>query len=123
MKFSRFGLPGILIAEEPMNKRHYVKRFDSNPDLACYCHSGRKFGDCCGSAEADRQAPRGFIVARNFLSTVECWRLVRFADKQSGRWLMVNDAEKSTPGRPVEKKDPVRVTQQVNMRKHLILRA
>jgi len=101
-----------------MNKKQYVNRFDNNPELACYCQSGRAFGDCCGSTRDERPPPKGVIIVHNFLSAAECRRLVRFADKQSARWLMINDPEKSTPQRPVVKKDPARVTQVVQMRKH-----
>jgi predicted 2-oxoglutarate/Fe(II)-dependent dioxygenase YbiX len=98
--------------------RVYVPRFDENPELPCYCRSGRSFGDCCGSLREDREPPKGVTVVHQFLPLPECRRLVRFADKQKGRWLMINDAEQSTPEKMVEKRDPDRVTQAVDMAKH-----
>jgi hypothetical protein len=101
-----------------MSNRVFVRPFDDNPDLPCYCGSGISFGSCCGSAEPDREPPKGVTIVRGFLPVNDCRRLVRFADKQKGRWLMINDPEKSTPERPVEKRDPARVTQSVDMSKH-----
>lgn len=43
--------------------------------------------------------------------------MLRFANKQDARWLKVRDVEKSTPQKSVEKRDPGRVTQVIDMYK------
>lgn len=101
-----------------MSQKLYVERFHCEPELPCYCKSGKPFGGCCGSSEPDRPLPYGVQVVPGFLSPQDCRRLVRYADKQKGHWLMVRDAKRSRPGKLVEKRDPARITQQVDMSKH-----
>lgn len=101
-----------------MTQKHYVERFHCDPDMSCYCNSGQTFGTCCASTSPDRSLPYGVLVMPGFLTAQDCRRLVRYADKQKGHWLMVRDAKRSKPGKLVEKKDPARITQQVDMSKH-----
>lgn len=101
-----------------MSQRHYIERFHCDPDLPCYCRSGQAFGACCGSENPERPLPYGVRVVPGFLPIQDCRRLVRYAEKQKGHWLMVRDAKRSRPGKLVEKRDPGRVTQQVDMSKH-----
>lgn len=101
-----------------MPTRHYVKPFHCDPAQPCYCGSGALFGDCCASDSKKREPPQGVVIVNNFISRADCRRLVRYADKQKAKWLMVRDDKKSTPGKTVEKRDPGRVTQQVEMDKH-----
>ena len=101
-----------------MSQKLYVQSFHCDPAKACYCGSERPFGECCAAQGADRKPPHAIFIEPNFLPQADCRRLVRFAQKQKANWLMVRDPEKSTPGKFVEKRDPGRVTQQVDMGKH-----
>lgn len=97
--------------------KHYVKSFHFDAAGECYCGSKRPFGECCGNGSSERDPPKGITVVENFLDKVECKKLVRFADKQEARWLKVIDRQKSTEQKMVERRDPNRVTQVVNMQK------
>ncbi|MEZ5501812.1 MAG: 2OG-Fe(II) oxygenase [Halioglobus sp.] len=103
-----------------MAQKYYVKPFHCNPLQPCYCGSNSPFGECCAAQGEQRQPPRGVLVVHNFLALPECRRLVRYAQKQKANWLMVRDEEQSTPKKFVEKRDPGRVTQQVEMDKHQV---
>lgn len=100
------------------NTRHYVNTYPCEPGAACYCGSNKPFEKCCASDQIDRDPPHGIRVIPNFLNVTDCRRLVRYAEKQKGHWLMVRDDAKSRPGHHVEKRDKGRVTQQVDMSKH-----
>jgi len=100
------------------SRRHYVNTYPCDPGLACYCGSGRAFGDCCASQRADRDPPRGVLIVPDFLTDRECRKLVRYADKQPGRWLTVRDEEKSRNGQHVWKRSDSRITQVVDMSRH-----
>lgn len=97
--------------------KHYVNSFHFDPAGECYCRSKQAFGDCCGSTAGDRSPPKGITVVNDFVEKVECKKLVRFAEKQEARWLKVIDRQKSTEQKIVERRDPNRVTQVVNMQK------
>ena len=99
------------------SRRYYVNTYPCDPRLACYCGSGRAFGDCCASQRADRDPPQGVQIVPGFLSDKDCRRLVRYADKQPGRWLTVRDEEKSRNGQHVWKRSSIRITQVVDMSK------
>lgn len=106
-------LPGPVVT-----RRHYVKTYPCDPALPCYCRSGKAFGECCASTQPERAPPKGVHVVPGFLSDKDCRRLVRYADKQAGRWLTVRDEEKSRDGRHVWKRSDVRITQVVDMSRH-----
>lgn len=101
-----------------MSSKHYVSPYPCDPKEPCYCGGNKPFGKCCGLDSAVREPPQGVIIIPEYLAANECRRLVRYADKQKGQWLMVLDEKKSSPGRRIEKKDPARITQQVDMSKH-----
>lgn len=101
-----------------MAQKYYVKPFHFDPLQPCYCGSQLPFGDCCASQAPGREPPKGVLIVHEFLPLADCRRLVRYAQKQRAHWLMVRDDEKSTPEKFVEKRDPGRVTQQVDMGKH-----
>lgn len=98
-------------------QKYYVRSFHFDAAQECYCGSQKLFGDCCGSIAPDRSPPQGITIVKNFLPEAECRKLVRFAEKQEASWLKVIDREKSTAHKTVERRDPDRVTQVVNMQK------
>jgi predicted 2-oxoglutarate/Fe(II)-dependent dioxygenase YbiX len=100
------------------NQRHYAKPYPCDPALACYCGSGKAFGECCGSQKAEREPPYGVKIVSGFMSDTDCRRLVRYAEKQPGRWLTVRDEEKSRDGQHVWKRSKDRITQVVDMSKY-----
>ena len=97
--------------------RYYVDSRPMTPLSACLCGSTARFGDCCGSVAADRSPPRQLRIVSDFLPAPERNQLLRFAQKQQRKWLTMIDLEKSSPGKNVQKRDPGRVTQAVDMSK------
>ncbi|MEM7707121.1 MAG: 2OG-Fe(II) oxygenase [Pseudomonadota bacterium] len=97
--------------------RHYVPSLRRKPDDICYCGSGKRFGDCCGNPAENRPYPVQLNVIHNFVTPAERKQLLRFAQKQERKWLMMVDKERSTPEKNVQIRDPGRVTQAVNMGK------
>lgn len=101
-----------------MASKHYIQRFHCDPELECYCGSGKPFGQCCAAQAPDRPPPVGIHVVHDFIPPQDCRRLVRYAEKQKGHWLMGRDPEKSSKDKLVQKRIAGRITQQVDMSKH-----
>lgn len=97
--------------------RCYVDPLRLEPAADCYCGSGMAFSRCCGRDEPGRPPPHGIVVVPDFVTAAERNRLLRFAQKQQRKWLTMVDVEKSTSTRNVQKRDPGRVTQAVDMGK------
>lgn len=98
-------------------QRFYVPGFHLDPKKPCYCGSELAFGDCCATRQADRTPPEGVLVIENFLPPSTCNSFVRYANKQPRQWLMVIDNQLSGAGKAVQKRDPSRVTQHVELGK------
>ena len=97
-------------------QRYYVPTFHFSRSKPCFCRSGKLFGGCCGKAGEARQRPSGIQVYNNYLSTSECNRFIRFAEKQKREWLTVVDSEKSSGNKLVHKRHPSRITQHVDLK-------
>jgi hypothetical protein len=86
------------------------------PDLSaeCFCKSGNKFIDCCGSTAQDRPPPLGIKIIPNALPNNECQALIDHIQIQPKQWL---EASKRNPltGETQPSRDPNRVTQIVRM--------
>lgn len=98
-------------------QRSYVKQFHFIKNAPCFCNSGQLFGDCCADSRDSRSPPKSLNIVENFLSKIECQRLIRYAEKQKKVWLEVIDSKKSTNSARVFKKDSARVTQRVLLEK------
>lgn len=95
------------------NDPFYVPTYHLNDNEPCYCHSGKKLGQCCANPGEDRAVPASLKIVNNFISAAECKAFLRFAKKQPRSWLKVvesGDASKA-------KRDPARVTQLVDIAK------
>lgn len=57
----------------------------------CFCDSGRRFKNCCGSRAPERPPPHAVVRVPGFLPAEECARLVRWADRQTGEAMTVVD--------------------------------
>jgi predicted 2-oxoglutarate/Fe(II)-dependent dioxygenase YbiX len=95
----------------------YVKSLRLAPDADCYCGRKAAFGNCCGSEAIDRRPPSMLNIFPGFLSPAERNPLIRHGNKQRRKWLTVTDDKKSTPSKIVQRRDPRRVTQAVDMTK------
>jgi predicted 2-oxoglutarate/Fe(II)-dependent dioxygenase YbiX len=100
-----------------MANKQYVKSLRLKPHSSCYCGSNKEFGACCGSSAIDRNPPVMLSVVSDFLPAAQRNPLLRFANKQQRKWLTTIDIAKSTAEKNVQKRDPGRVTQAVNMTK------
>lgn len=100
-----------------MQQRLYVPTFHFDKTKPCYCRSQKAFGDCCGSAEQEKNTPRSIKIVDNFLSAAECNSFIRFSEKQKREWLTVVDDEKSSGNKRVFKRHESRVTQNVELGK------
>ena len=97
------------------NERHYVPRYHFHLQKPCYCRSGKLFGDCCAISSVTGRAPRGISITHEYVPAAERRRLLRFAEKQKRSWLTVFDTD--TKGEMKRRRDPARVTQQVELGK------
>ncbi len=87
--------------------------------ILCYCLSGKKFTDCCGNPSPNRTAPVGVHIYSGVFSKSECKKMIRLAEQQQRVWLTLKDEERSQEqGQVVQKRDPDRVTQSVDMLEH-----
>ena len=87
--------------------------------ILCYCLSGKKFNECCGDPSPHRAPPVGVNIYANLFSKTECKKMIRLADQQQRVWLTLKDEERSAEqGKVVQKRDPSRVTQAVDMMEH-----
>lgn len=81
----------------------------------CFCGSGLRFRECCGSLAEDRPPPRGIQVIEDFLDADQCRDLAEYADTRNAEPLMVVDTAATTANKVVKKLDPGRVTEQVDL--------
>ncbi|MBT8061113.1 MAG: hypothetical protein HKO64_01950 [Xanthomonadales bacterium] len=65
-----------------MGEKILTPAFNPMPGQPCYCSSGRRFSDCCGSKAADRPPPHGVHLVRGFLDAATCSDWVRILDQQ-----------------------------------------
>ena len=85
----------------------------------CYCRSGKEFLACCGDPGPNRKPPVGLHIYNGLFSKTDCKKLVRLANAQSGEWLTLQDEQRSRElGEVVQKRDPNRVAQAVEMQQH-----
>ena len=101
-----------------MADRRYVPTHSFSADAPCFCGSDKPFGECCGSVQSNRDAPRQIGIVQNFLSRTECHTILADAEAHKREWLTTFDEERSTPENAVFKKDPARVTEYVHPGDH-----
>jgi predicted 2-oxoglutarate/Fe(II)-dependent dioxygenase YbiX len=82
---------------------------------ACFCGSGKPFGDCCGSTQATRPPPYGLFMFENYIDAELARDLTAFANQRNGRRLMVIDNKESTPDNIVKVEDKRRVAERVDL--------
>jgi len=66
----------------PMSAGFLTPAFNPQPELDCFCASGKRFADCCGSQNPARQPPHGVHLIRDFLDTATCEEWVGILDDQ-----------------------------------------
>lgn len=103
-----------------MNKKHSYRYPDFNPAPhdPCFCRSGRRFADCCGSTAADRKPPKGVFVIPGFVDPQACRDIVNFAEGQPRQRLKVIDKKRSTDTKMAYKLDDRRITESVRLGRH-----
>lgn len=57
----------------------------------CFCGSGARFKRCCGVRSADRLPPYGLGIVEEFLSPLECRKLVSMANSLEGQHFKMRD--------------------------------
>lgn len=97
--------------------RFFVPSFHFDLLKNCYCNSGKLFGQCCGDPSSNREAPSGVIHVKNFLTSTECKRFIRYSEKQKRSWLSVVDSKETSDHKTQYKRDPSRITQYVALGK------
>lgn len=100
----------------PNHQLAYVPTYHFDTVKPCYCRSGKTFGDCCANSKESGKAPTGIHIVNDFLSSSECKRYLRFAEKQKRTWLSVVNSKTETKKRAY-KKDSGRITQRVDLGK------
>ena len=63
----------------------------------------------------DRQPPFGVYIVHNFLNDRQCNDWVAQAERKKHSWLQVVDTKNSTQDKIIQKPDPARVTQKVEL--------
>lgn len=56
----------------------------------CFCRSGKRFKNCCGSRAVPRQPPFSVYHLPGFVDAAECARLVAWADEQPGKAMTID---------------------------------
>lgn len=92
--------------------------FEPKRNEKCFCESGLRFKQCCGSAAPDRAPPHGIVVVENFLSPEQCSELVATANACENEPLQTVDIALSTPDEVVRTMHEGRVTELVKMGEH-----
>ncbi len=80
---------------------------------ACFCNSGKTFGECCGSRAADRELPAGVQLFPAFLDPATCRKWVSRLEKQPREAATVTDVNRDPNRPPVSFKDSGRVCDDV----------
>lgn len=86
-----------------------VPRFSPTSVEACFCLSGKAFGDCCGSRSTERKPPGGALVFPGFLDRKTCDKWVQRLEKQPRLRATISDVNRSA----VSVEDPSRVCDDV----------
>ena len=84
--------------------------FPPSRNSPCFCGSGERYKNCCGSQAPDRRPPAGISIVRNYLSQERCRELIELADARSGRPFTIKGAD------GVEVINRQRMTEWVNFR-------
>lgn len=89
--------------------------FQPSRNEKCFCDSGQRFKNCCGSHAPDRPPPHGIVVIENYLSPEQCAAIVEVAQRSEHEPLTIVDLENTTADQVVRKLDDGRVTDQVDL--------
>lgn len=89
--------------------------FQPSRNEKCFCNSGQRFKNCCGSSAPDRPPPHGIVVIENYLSAEQCAELVALANQSTHEPLTTVSLEDSTPDEIVRKPHEGRVTDLVDL--------
>jgi len=93
--------------------RFPVPYFKPTDDDACFCRSGRRFADCCGSRAESREPPAGVQVFRGFLDSDTCQKWVKRLEKQPRLRATTTDRDASRKGKLTFVEDKARVCDNV----------
>lgn len=104
------------IPQKTTTHRHYVPKYHFQLNSACYCRSGKVFGQCCADTSEKRVRPHSIHIAHNYIPKSDCLRFLRKAERQKRTWLSIVDTERSGNGKTAFRRDPARVTQRVELR-------
>ncbi|MDX1452816.1 MAG: 2OG-Fe(II) oxygenase [Oleiphilaceae bacterium] len=94
------------------DSKYFVPSFHFDLNQPCYCGSQQAFGTCC--AEPSSQ-PKFIYVVPDFLSSTDCKRFIRFAEKQKKHSLTV--VANQNVGDKTVKRHASRVSEQIDMGK------
>lgn len=89
--------------------------FQPSRNEKCFCASGQRFKNCCGSHAPDRKPPHGVVVIENYLSAEQCGAIVEIAQRSNHEPLTIVDLENTTADEVVRKLDDGRVTDRVDI--------
>ncbi len=79
----------------------------------CFCRSGRRFKNCCGSRAPDRPPPFSVHVIPGFVPEAECRELVTWADEQVGDPMTVVDTTQKDASKERGRASTARITEEV----------
>ncbi len=80
---------------------------------ACFCGSGKRFKNCCGSMSEPRQPPYGMHIVHDFLDAQQCRQWVQQLAEQPRNPLGVHNIDASQPSRLSKQHISGRVTDKV----------
>ena len=89
--------------------RFLVPPFEPSDDDPCFCRSGHRFADCCGSRAPHRRVPAGVQVFSGFLDPETCQKWVKRLEKQPRLRATTTDRSATRKGKLMFVEDPARV--------------
>lgn len=95
-----------------MLKRHPLPPFQPLAMQACFCRSGKLFGECCGSRSPERDPPVGALLYPNFVAPDLCAKWVKKLEAKPGRVASVNTISRS--GSVIREESALRICSNVN---------
>lgn len=81
----------------------------------CFCRSGKRFKNCCGSRAADRPPPFSVHVVPGFVPGEECREIVAWADDLGGERMTVVDVSQQDVSKNRGRASTSRITEEVDL--------
>lgn len=81
----------------------------------CFCRSGKRFKNCCGTRAVPRKPPFSVYHLPGFLPPDECARLVAWADEQPGKPMTIDTKDDGSEDQGRGRYHTGRITEEVDL--------